>query len=539
MRAAPITFHASVTGSSNSQVSWSVLNGTQPVPGLISASGALQPITDCALLGARLTVQATSVASPAAVGSASVSVQIGAVNPATITVPTNETLVFAATDLPCGNNSTDLPPSGYQWSITGGAAGGTLGPGPGNAVAPSAFVMYTAPAAIGTYALNVTLRESTRSAAITVAQPVSYTGTMQLCRSGHTATLLATGAVLLVGEGGDYTGIGGCGAPPSAPPSAVPAATAELFDPVTSTFAPTALPIYPNKHAHAATLLKDGRVLLTGGIDSGVSSVHAEIYDPATGAYTATGDMTQGHSYHATAALADGRVVIVGDWPAGAPPEIYDPSAGAFTALTNAGSCCAPFSTATLLNSGEVLIAGGGFSSGAETAYLLDASAHSLVQTGSLNQGRLGHTATLLGNGKVLVVGGIEQAYLFQSQSTGGSISQTAELYDPATGKFTMTSGAMRAPRALHSAAMLPDGRVLIVGGVLQLPAQYDEFDGQDALLYYQFTIYNYATEIYDPATDQFSAGPVIPARVSPTTTTLLSGHLLIAGGGPLAAELY
>jgi hypothetical protein len=538
MRAAPISFLASVTGSSDSRVSWSVLNSTQSLPGLISASGELQSITDCSLLGARLTVQATSNASPAAVGSASVSVQIGPVNPTAVTVPTSETLILATTDLPCGYNSTDLAPSGYQWSLTEGTAGGTIGL-VATAFAPSAFVGYTSPAATGTYQLNVTLRESTRSATITVVRPVPYTGAMTLCRSGQTATLLATGAVLLVGEGGGYAEIGACPAPPSAPPSAIPGATAELFDPVASTFIATALPVYPNKHGHAATLLKDGRVLLTGGAVAGVSSVHAEIYNPATGLYTATGDMTHGHSYHAAAALTDGRIVVAGDWPTAAPLEIYDPTAGAFTALTNLSSCCEPFATATLLNSGEMLIAGGGVGAGVNTAYLLDANAQSLVQTGSLNRGRLGHTATLLNNGKVLIVGGIEQAYLFQSQATGGFISQTAELYDPTTGTFTVTSGPMLAPRALHSAALLPDGRVLIVGGVSQLAAQYDQFNPQHPLQNYQYPIYTYITEIYDPATDRFNAGPVIPARLSPTATTLSNGHVLIAGGGPLAAELY
>ncbi len=540
MRATPISFLASITGSSDSRVSWSVLNGTQSLPGLISASGELQSITDCSLLGAKLTVQATSNASPAAVGSASVSVQIGPVNPTTITLPTSETLIFATTDLPCGSNSTDLAPSGYQWSLTDGAAGGTIGHGlVAAAFAPSAFVGYTSPAATGTYQLNVTLRESTQSAMITVVKPVPYTGAMQLCRSGQTATLLATGAVLLVGEGGGYAEIGACPAPPPAPPSAIPGATAELFDPVASTFTFTALPVYPNKYGHMATLLKDGRVLLTGGAVAGVSSVHSEIYNPATGLYTATADMTHGHSYHAAAALTDGRVVVAGDWPTGAPLEIYDATTGAFTALTNSGSCCEPFATATLLNSGETLIAGGGVGAGVNTAYLLDANAQSLVQTGSLNRGRLGHTATVLNNGKVLIVGGIEQAYLFQSQATGGIISQTAELYDPTTGTFTVTSGPMLAPRALHSAALLPDGRVLIVGGVSQLAAQYDQFNPQHALQYYQYPISTYTTEIYDPATDRFSTGPVIPARVSPTATTLFNGHVLIAGGGPLAAELY
>lgn len=542
-----MVFQAHVSGSADPQVKWTVTNGMQTLPGLISGSGVLQPVTDCALLGATLTITASSVASPSAMGTATVSVVIGFVNPAKIAVPPNETLVFAATDLPCGVGPADLPATGYQWSILEGAAGGTLNGGLGGAAVTNGLMSYTSPSATGTYHLKVTLRDSTQSATITVAQPVPYAAAMKLCRSGHTATLLAGGAVLLVGGAGvSPSGFGVCPAPPPAPPEANPVATAEIYDPVAGTFTPTALPVYPEKSGHAATLLADGRVLLTGGITScpptcpgGTSSPHAEIYDPGSGQFMATPDMSHGHSFHAAAALGDGRVVVASNWGEASALELFSPSTGAFTPLTSLGTAVPPFATATLLDQGQVLIAGGGGGQGLSTANLLDSQAQFLVPTGAMNRGRLGHTATLLPSGKVLLVGGIEQEYLFQARQTGAIISQTAEIYDPSAGTFKVTTGPMLAPRAYHAAALLADGRVLIVGGVSQLPAQYDEFDPLHALAYYQWGISVYTTEIYDPATDSFSAGPVISARLSPTATTLANGHVLIAGGGPLQAELY
>ena len=87
MNGAPLTFHADVMGSAEQQVIWTVTNGSQTLPGLVSSAGVLQSITDCHLLGATLTIVATSVASRSAIGTATVSVFIGAVNPDTITVP--------------------------------------------------------------------------------------------------------------------------------------------------------------------------------------------------------------------------------------------------------------------------------------------------------------------------------------------------------------------------------------------------------------------------------------------------------------------
>jgi Galactose oxidase, central domain len=112
--------------------------------------------------------------------------------------------------------------------------------------------------------------------------------------------------------------------------------------------------------------------------------------------------------------------------------------------------------TATLLNSGKVLIVGGlqNFSVYLDSAELYDPTAGTFSPTGNLNAARWGHTATLLTNGKVLIVGG---------ENLTGDLSE-AELYDPTTGTFSVT-GSLNTPRRFHAATLLNDGMVLVAGG--------------------------------------------------------------------------
>jgi hypothetical protein len=151
-------------------------------------------------------------------------------------------------------------------------------------------------------------------------------------------------------------------------------------------------------------------------------------------------------------------------------------------------------------------------------ATALAQSAATFTATGSMAVARRSHTATLLGNGKVLILGG--------ASASGPGALATAEVYDPSTGRFSAT-GSMRVPRVLHAATLLPDGRVLITGGQFDAPAA--------------------TAELYDPDTGAFTpTGQMSAPRFGHSATLLKSGKVLIAGGNPdsaypatATAELY
>jgi hypothetical protein len=227
----------------------------------------------------------------------------------------------------------------------------------------------------------------------------SATGNMTANRGGHTATLLATGKVLIAGgSDGDLTGTG--------------LASAELFDPSAGTFTPTGS-MSVGRYLHTATQLQDGRVLVVGGaLTSAAGPVAtAEIYDPSTGTFTMTGAMATARQQHTATLLADGRVLIAGgststgpgDLQATATAEIYNPSTGSFS-VTGSMNAARTYHTATMLPAGNVLVAGGGEEN--STAEIYDPAAGSFSITGGMEIGRSGHTATLLANGMVLVAGG-------------------------------------------------------------------------------------------------------------------------------------
>ena len=339
------------------------------------------------------------------------------------------------------------------------------------------------------------------------------TGSMITPRGEHSATLLQDGRVLIAG-GANYGSDG-----------FRLLASAELYDPATGTFSLTGS-MTTARSGHTATLLPDGRVLITGGDPAGpkgeVRKSTAELYDPSTGLFTATGNMATGHGYSTATLLANGKVLINGGTA-----ELYDPSTGAFT-LTgpNAGSVG---STSTLLPDGRVLFAPG--------SEIYDPLTDKLSPTGSMVGSYFtDRTAALLTSGKVLIAGG---------EWDFGRVKD-AELFDATTGAFTST-GDMTEPRSEHVAVLLPNGTVLITGG--EGWGIGDFFGGKNVCCGFLGSLAS--TEIYDSSTGTFTAtGDMSARREWHTSTVLNNGKVLITGGlsyggigifyGSLAsAELY
>lgn len=244
---------------------------------------------------------------------------------------------------------------------------------------------------------------------------------MGIPRLGHTLTLLADGRVLAVG--GDTPGAtdGGTGSQ-----SIRPTSRGELYDPATDRWEPIPDMSSP-RFEHTATLLSDGRVLVTGGMGSSDGRLEplgtAELFDPATGAWTHAGTLRAARANHAAAPLADGRVLIVG----------------------GVGG-----------RNGDVSL---------ESAEVFDPRRGAWTDVASLDQPRTGLTATTLTDGRVLVAGGE-----LVSQGTRRSLAST-EVYEPHTDGWR-SGGDMDCPRSEHAAVRLPDGRVAVIAGDAAFPGE-------------------------------------------------------------------
>ncbi len=227
------------------------------------------------------------------------------------------------------------------------------------------------------------------------------------------------------------------------------------------------------RHAHTATLLPNGTALVVGGI-SGFALSSAERYNPASGKFTLAGTLAVARYSHTATLLPTGKVLVVGGADGSfdsmifiSTAELYDPASGTFTA-TGSMNAVRLSHTATLLPSGKVLIAGGNSGLDASSsAELYDPESGSFIATGIMTTTKMSHTATLLSNGKVLLAGGL----------SGLNISSSAELYDPERGVFVV-AGAMGVIREGHTATLLPDGKVLLAGGVDSSAELYDPVSG-------------------------------------------------------------
>lgn len=258
------------------------------------------------------------------------------------------------------------------------------------------------------------------------------TGPMPQGHVGHTATLLADGRVLVVGDFG------------------LSQTTAALYDPANNTWSETG-PLTTPRYGHTATLLADGRVLVAGGVvDLYFVRSSVELFDPATNTWAAAADMPTERAFHAAALLPDGKVLVMG---------------GALGQISTSGMAAVE---------------------------LYDPATDTWAYAEPMNKARAYHSATALADGRVLVVGGYAPG-------------NVAELYDPATGQWRYTGGRGVAFPERHAAVRLDDGRVYVVGLA--------------------------GAAVYDPAAEAWTAQDS-PAMVEGFAAALLGdGRVMVSGG--------
>jgi hypothetical protein len=306
----------------------------------------------------------------------------------------------------------------------------------------------------------------------------TLTGPMQSIRFGHTATLLAAGQVLVVG--GSTT----------AQSPFNPLATAELYDPVNKSFSLTDH-LDSARLGHTATLLPSGKVLVAGGTSDGNNELNsAEVYTPGFfGGFLPAGEYMGGaRAYHTATLLPNGKVLLAGGRHGPGVlnhSELYDPATGQFTATAGHMQVARRNHTATLLPSGNVLVIGGKDSSNQDLAsaelYHQTSDSWSFIDPPYPVSY---HTATLLRTGKVLVLGQYFQLYdpATGTWSTpiqwmfGGTadllvngkvllnVYSTSGIYDPVKNDFS-TAGLFNVNRTSPPTVRLADGKVLAMGG--------------------------------------------------------------------------
>jgi hypothetical protein len=414
------------------------------------------------------------------------------------------------------------------------------------------------------------------------------TGSLNVARSSETLTLLQDGTVLVAGGNGSQTlanpaeiynptsGTFSLSGPllqpslsclttlaPSGQVVVVAGGTdTQFYNPATKTFTSHSSYLNVVRFDHTATTLQDGRVLLAGGLTIGQGAVTgtAEIYDPATGLSTLTGSMSSARAYHTATLLPDGTVLIIGGFSNAAlttivpTAEIFNPSTGTFSLTATSPNTPRAQHTATLLQSGEVLILGGqslnASSPGLTSAELYDRVAGTFSLAGNMTFQRFGHTATLLNDGDVLILGGIPALPGF----TPPPSAPAAELYDPSTGVFTALTSATNSfyfpgpngPGFPFDSTLLPSGDVLAsVDFIYDLMANAFSAIPNTGATFQGYKFSNTPNgqvlvvgggisqaELFDPATEIYSPPFTEPVeRTSPTANLLSNGQVLVAGG--------
>ena len=495
------TFADGHTADVSDAVTW-----TSSAPAVADV-GAANGLADASTLGTT-TITATSgtTSGTLALNTIAATIQSMVIAPATLQTGVGITRHFTATGTFSDGSVADVSASAAWATQTSGIASVSNGAASGLALGTTGVT-----ATIGSVSASAQLAVTTNTWTAAPQMPTERV-------AGHTATLLASGTLLVVG------GVKSAGAGTAA---------ADLFDPVSTTWR-SAAPMTAMRASHTATLMPDGRVLVTGGSTVSttaakgyVNNASAEIYDPVANTWTAIATMSVARSHHTATLLPDGKVLVVGGENA---LYLVEPSAEVYDPATNTWSAprLQPLSprsqhTATLLPSGLVLIAGGfdivnGVLTPSNTAELYDPVLHTTTTTSTDANGvvttttvitggldftataplafaHYGHSATRLADGRIVVV--------------GGNTTQT-EIYDPVAAAWT-TQGPTTATHTSHGAVLLANGRILVAGGT-------------------QFA--QPTAELFDPATGTWTpAAAMLVARNNPTATLLPDGSVLVCGG--------
>jgi len=360
------------------------------------------------------------------------------------------------------------------------------------------------------------IRESSAPLPVPVGAPRMMT--MTTPRALHAAVALHDGRILICG-GTSNAYVGGV------------LETAESYDPIAGTFSPTGA-MTTARQGHTATVLPNGQVLIAGGsrnIGFRSELASAEIYDPQTGNFRSIGAMTTPREGHTATLLRDGRVLIAGGSENGltttSTAEVYDPHTGGFTAIAPMGVPREAHS-ATLLRNGKVLIAGGGRGGMPggyivyETAEIFDPESNTFSTLAAhMVNDRVGHAAALLDDGRVLLAGG--KSGKIHSPLGGAGLFwlsplDTAEVFDPESNSFR-AAGRMQKTHYLGVATKLNNGMVLITGG----------WNLSGSAIVGQRT-----ADLFAPARNIFSGGGDLHiARLNQSATLLPNGDVMVAGG--------
>ena len=352
--------------------------------------------------------------------------------------------------------------------------------------------------------------------AVEIYNPVTGISTpvtsLHTSRTRHTATLLPDGRVLVVGG---YT----------LPQQWL--ADAEVYDPKTDVWTVVA-PKFSHGISHSTTLLKNGKVLVAGGaIGNGVCTDHVETFNPMSNAWTEVAPMDSERGAQTAQLLSDGRVLLAGGArcnspiaPLGGESMVYDPQTNVWAST---GHMVLPrfFAESTRLPDGRVLVTGG-FSVeahpnfvAAPVAETYDPVTNTWSAAGSLAVARCTHGMVSMPNGQVLVVGGVRD-WGNPPHWTADSFVPEIESYDPSTNQWN-TLGLLPNPVAFSTTSLLADGRVWLAGGR----------SGQNGATRHDDTW----LLKFSPEKAANTGSDLLIPRSNHTATRLLDGRVLVVGG--------